>query len=67
MSSADENHTVEETPSAKDECVLCGRALAGLGVLIGLVFLYMSVDVLTDGKLTQLLGLGGHPPVVEGE
>jgi hypothetical protein len=57
---ADENHSVE-TPEPAKECVLCGRALAGLGVLIGLVFLYMSIDVLTDGKLTQLLGLGGNP------
>lgn len=56
---------IEEPAEEQKECVLCGRALAGIGVVLGLVFLYMSIDVLTNGKLTQVLGLGGRAPVLE--
>jgi hypothetical protein len=58
---------LQETPPAEEECVLCGRVLAGLGIFLGVFFLYVAVDVLTQGKLTQRLGLGGVVPVEEVE
>lgn len=63
---AEQNHVIEGDVVEEKECVLCGRALAGLGVAIGLVFLYMSIDVLTNGRLTQILGLGGRMTAEEG-
>ena len=52
-----------EPVEEKKECALCGKALAGLGIALGLFFLYIGVDVVTGGKLTQVLGLGGKAPV----
>jgi hypothetical protein len=49
------NETVEEE---KKECTGCGYALAGVGILLGVMFLYISADVLTNGGLTRSLGLG---------
>lgn len=43
----------------KPECKACGYVLAGVGLCIGIVFIYMSVDVLSGGRLTSMLGLGG--------
>lgn len=40
------------------KCSTCDFALAGLGVLIGMAFLYISFDVMTGGRLTRMLGLG---------
>lgn len=42
----------------EEECKTCGYVLAGVGILVGVLFLYMSFDVLTGGKLTSVLGLG---------
>jgi hypothetical protein len=41
-----------ETPEA--ECALCGKALAVVGLLIAAAFLYISVDVLTNGGVTKM-------------
>lgn len=41
-----------------EECKLCGYVLAGIGIGIGVVFLYMSFDILSGGALTKMLGLG---------
>lgn len=42
---------------SKSKCVLCGRegALALFGILLGAAFLYMSVDVLMNGRLTAAI------------
>lgn len=53
------NDRTEEKTNPQQECVACGYVLAGVGLVIGVVFLYMSIDVLSGGKLTQILGLGG--------
>lgn len=37
------------------ECKACGYALAGVGVLVSLIFLYMAVDVFTGGKISTLI------------
>ena len=46
------------------KCVLCDRVWALFGIAVGLVFLYMSVDILTGSKLTSMLNRG---EVVEGD
>jgi hypothetical protein len=54
-------------PEEKEECSACGYALAGIGLILGLSFLYISVDVFTGGKLTASLGLGtARNTVIEG-
>lgn len=53
----------EVTSPAKGECVVCGKALAFLGLVIGAVFLYVSIDVLMGGRLTS--ALTRKPVVVE--
>jgi hypothetical protein len=50
--------TAVEEDEPKKECTGCGYALAGVGILVGVLFLYMSVDVLSGGRLTRALGLG---------
>lgn len=42
----------------KRKCVLCGPSglLALFGILLGIVFIFMSVDVLTDSGLSSLIG-----------
>jgi hypothetical protein len=44
--------------SSPEECVLCGRVLAGVGLLISVVFLYISIDVLSDGRLSSIFSKG---------
>jgi hypothetical protein len=46
-------------PKSDGECVMCDRALAVFGILVGLVFIYISVDILTDGRITSALSPGG--------
>lgn len=48
----------EPLEGEEKECKGCGYALAGIGMLIGIAFLYISFDVLTHGGLTSSLGLG---------
>ena len=48
----------EEEIAEEKECKLCNIALAGIGLLIAGLFAYMSIDVLSGGKLTSALGLG---------
>lgn len=43
---------MDEEP--KKECVLCQRVMALVGVALGIVFVYISVDLLSGGKLTGL-------------
>lgn len=43
------------------QCLLCEKVLAGVGILIAAAFLYISIDVLTDGGLTRAMGIGGVP------
>jgi uncharacterized membrane protein len=57
----------EPLEDEKKECVLCGHALAALGILIGVFFLYVGIDVVTNGKLTKALGLGGKETIGEVE
>ena len=42
----------------KSKCVLCGPQglLAVVGILIGLVFIFMAIDVLTDSALSSAIG-----------
>jgi hypothetical protein len=49
---------MDETGEEKKECALCGYVFAAVGLFLGTVFLYMSIDVLSGGKLTSILGLG---------
>lgn len=54
-----EEEFTEDVPvEVEEECKTCGYVLAGVGILVGVLFLYMSFDVLTGGKLTSALGLG---------
>ena len=39
---------------SKSECALCGKALAVVGLVLAGVFLYMSVDVFSNGRLSGL-------------
>lgn len=59
---------LENVPEEKKECKACGFVFAAVGLFLGTVFLYMSIDVLSGGKLTSILGLGtarGTEPVEE--
>lgn len=38
----------------KKECKFCERVWAAFGVALGLAFVYISVDLLTGGRLTGL-------------
>lgn len=49
---------LESVPEEKKECKACGLVFAAVGLFLGTVFLYMSIDVLSGGKLTSILGLG---------
>ena len=62
----DESLDTKESPSAKD-CKFCGYVLAGVGLVMGAMFLYMSFDVLTGGRLTSALGLGTARVMEEGD
>jgi len=53
-----ENIYADEPSQEKPECKACGYVLAAVGLFLGTVFLYMSIDVLSGGKLTSILGLG---------
>jgi hypothetical protein len=48
-----------EPEEPKKECAICDKVLASVGIIVGALFLYIAFDVLSKGKLTQLLGLGG--------
>jgi len=39
----------------KKKCVLCDRIWGLFGIALGIVFLYISFDVLTDGRITTAL------------
>lgn len=54
-----------EIQEEEKECKACGYVLAGIGLVIGGLFLYMSIDVLTNGGLTRAIGLGTSREVVE--
>jgi hypothetical protein len=56
MDSQDEVSPVEGDEVRK--CVLCDRVWALFGIAVGVVFLYMSIDILTGSKLTSALSLG---------
>lgn len=43
---------IVDTPD--EECAICNKALAGVGLLIAGIFLYISIDVFTNGGLTRL-------------
>lgn len=45
-------------PPEERKCVLCDRVWALFGIAIGVVFLYMSIDILTGSKLTSALSGG---------
>lgn len=39
----------------KKECKFCERVWAAFGIALGLVFLYISVDIATGGRVTSTL------------
>lgn len=45
--------------SEKKECLVCDWTMAGVGLIVGMVFLYISIDVLSKGALTKALMRGG--------
>lgn len=47
---------IEEIESKK--CAMCDKALAIFGLALGVVFLYISIDLLAGGKVTAMLGGG---------
>lgn len=50
----------EPNEDTQEECILCGKALAIVGLVVAGIFLYISVDVFTDGGLTKLLSRSTH-------
>lgn len=42
-------------PEETKECALCDRVLATVGLFIGIAFLYIAVDVFTNGWITTAL------------
>lgn len=48
---------VDLVPEEK-ECAICDVGLAAVGLVIGIVFLYISIDVLSKGAVTRLLTRG---------
>jgi len=51
-------------PMEERKCVLCDRVWALFGIAVGIVFLYMSIDILTGSKLTSALNRSAE---VEGD
>ena len=47
------------------QCVLCDRVWALFGIAVGVVFLYMSIDILTGSKLTSMIS--GYVEASEGD
>jgi hypothetical protein len=45
--------------SSPEECMVCDVGLAVVGLVVAAVFLYISVDVLSSGRLTGLFTGGG--------
>jgi len=43
-----------------EECALCDKVLAGVGIIIGLVFLYIAFDVLSNSRITTALTRSGE-------
>lgn len=41
-----------------EDCFICDATLAAVGLLIAGIFLYISIDVLTKGKLTSAITRG---------
>lgn len=46
--------------SSTEDCVMCGKVLGVVGLVISAVFFYISVDVLSGGKLTAMLTRSTH-------
>ncbi len=45
-----------EEISSSEKCFLCGEnALALVGLLMGAVFIYMSIDILTGGRVSNVI------------
>lgn len=53
------------TDEEKQECKLCERVWAAFGMALGLAFVYISVDLLTGGRLTGLWS--GRVSIEDGE
>lgn len=49
----------------KKPCLLCDKALPTFGLALGLVFVAISLDLLTGGFISRLIG--GRSKVIEGE
>jgi hypothetical protein len=43
------------------ECIWCERSLAIFGILLGAVILFISLDVLTESRLSSLIGQPALP------
>lgn len=37
------------------ECKFCDKVWAGFGMLLGVVFVYVSIDLLTNGRISGML------------
>lgn len=47
---------MEDELKEDKRCILCGEnALALVGLLMGAVFIYMSVDILTGGRVSNVI------------
>jgi len=55
---------MSEEPEKK-ECKLCETAFAVFGLILGALFLYVSIDLLTGQRVSKVL-MGGSK-IIEGE
>lgn len=62
-----QEEVMEATEPRPEDCKSCGYVLAGIGLVISVVFAYISIDVFTNGGLTRSLGLGTAREVIEDE
>jgi hypothetical protein len=47
----------DEIVATKD-CAICDAGLAAVGLILGGIFIYIAVDVLSGGKLTSAITRG---------
>lgn len=55
-------HTTLPAETEKKKCTLCERLGGVFGVLLGGILLFISIDVLTGGKLSTLISGGSVQP-----
>jgi hypothetical protein len=55
-----DEEVIYEVQAEEDKsCAICDLGLATVGLLIGCVFLYISIDIFTKGAITRSITRGG--------